>query len=56
MTEIDLTKLEYGIDYYGLPPNIVVFLKNKEEILIKVSQNVIFSDDIIINPQYVYPL
>jgi len=34
---IDLTKLEYGVDYYGLPPKTIVFKKTYSEILEKLN-------------------
>ena len=52
---IDLRKLEYGIDYYGLPINNIVFIKTKEEILNKISENIIYNENIDIkNPNYTW--
>lgn len=33
---IDLTKLEYSVDYYVLPPKTIVFIKTYSEILDKL--------------------
>jgi len=53
-TCIDLNKLEYGIDYYGLPINNIVFIKTKEEIIKKISENIRYSDTEIKNPNYIW--
>lgn len=34
---IDLTKLEYGVDYFALPPKTVVFLKPYSVIIEKLN-------------------
>lgn len=36
---IDLKKLEYGIDYYTLPPKTIVYIKKYSEILDKLMIN-----------------
>lgn len=52
MKTIDLDKLEYGIDFFALPPNIIVFEKTKDEILNKISENKNYGTHNINNPIY----
>lgn len=44
---IDLSKLEYGTDYYALPPNNIVFITDYNSIIKKLHINKIQHQNII---------
>ncbi len=52
LRNINLNNLEYGVDFYGLPTNHVVFIKTKSEIMNKILENKIYGDFNIKNPIY----